>query len=140
MKIRLSFVSNSSSSSYVIAVARITNKEEFENLYKNSGIDYELYTTKEALNTEPSWHCPVYRNKREDKVYFKEEAFDGNEAMIEIDPAKDELFVRLSDNRDIEEDDEGAIEPADYDSKIFELEGKDFVEKFNFACGYGRNG
>ena len=141
MKLRIGFVSNSSSSSYVIAVGRVTNQKKLEQVCQEFKLNPEFYTTEEILKDE-GWNSPL--SKTGDNLYFKEEAFDGNQIRIPIDPSKDELFVRFSDCDDCDENDWGeTLEPDDYDfTKIWDLKEEHGIIDIEATCGcgYGRNG
>ena len=62
MKIRNGFVSNSSTSSFVIATALVLNKETCDKILNEDIYDYEFYTGKELLDLSKSnpWNNPMY--------------------------------------------------------------------------------
>lgn len=138
MKVRFGFVSNSSSSSYVICVARVVDEEELRKFLDEHKLDAEIYTTKEALEAE-EWNKPV--SKSGDASYFRCSSFDGNEVSIKMDLSKEEKFVSLHYGEDIEEDEDGPIEPDEIeDGGIYSLSEEHGVMDIQTAEGYGRNG
>ena len=134
MKVRSSFVSNSSSSSYVIGVARVTDEEKLEKFCRENGLDEEVYTTKEALEAK-GWSKPT--RTYGDKTYFSCEAFNGDEVSVLMDTEKDEKFVTISDCQSIEEDENGPVDPGGYDSAILDLKEEHGVTNIEVSCGYG---
>ena len=138
MKVRSGFVSNSSSSSYVICVAKVTDEEKLRAFCEMHNLDCEVYTTEEALNYD-GWNRKT--TKRGDKTYFYNESFDGNEVSIEMDTEANEKLVSLSYYEDIMEDEDGPVEP-DFieDGGIYSLKEENGVTDINVTQGYGRNG
>lgn len=140
MKIRTGFVSNSSSSSYVIGVARVTDEEKLKAFIEEHKLQYDanIYTTEEAINAG-GWSPPT--TKIGDKTYFCCEAFDCNEVRIEIDPEKNEKFVSFYHCDDIMEDEDGPVEPdVIEDGGIYSLTEEHGVTDIKVSEGYGRNG
>lgn len=138
MKIRTGFVSNSSSSSYVICVGRVIDEEKLKAFCDSNGLNAEIYTTKEALDSS-GWSRPI--TKYGDKTYFRCESFDDNQVSIEIDPEADEKFVSICHCQDIGEDEDGPIEPDEImDGGIYSLGEEHGVTNIETAEGYGRNG
>jgi len=146
MKIRKGFVSNSSSSSYIIGVGKLVDEKAFvEYCTKNYIIDYNIMTTKEILEFTNKWRS--VKTTIGDKTFFKKEAFDGNEVMVEINPSIEEKFVSVYHGEDIEENEDGETN-YDIDSDSFNnsglavlgIEEEDFVEDWDCIYGAGRNG
>lgn len=132
MKIRTGFVSNSSSSSFVLAVGKVLDRPAFEEYMK--GIDLGLYTSVEAEQIK-DWS--TYNSNG----YFCTEGFTGASARVKIEP--DSLYFCTYESRDLMEDIDGTVWDDDYtvaQQKIFALPNMPFVEKVDVAEGYGRNG
>jgi len=152
MKVRTGFVSNSSSSSYIIGVGKLTDSDKFLGFCAKNGIaDHSILTTKEIIESGTSnWNSHVRR--RGEKTYFMCDSFDGNEVSIEIDPDGNELFVMIhfyGDEGDSCFSDKDDWDPNyDIDSDFFDASeqaifdiGEDCgVEDFTCTCGAGRNG
>ena len=62
MKIRNGFVSNSSTSSFVLATALVLDKKACDKIIDEDLYDYEFYTGKELLDLSKSspWNNPMY--------------------------------------------------------------------------------
>lgn len=109
MKLRYGFVSNSSSSSYVICVAKVIDEEKLNKFLEQYSLDAKIYTTQEIINYK-GWNRPVM--KCGDDLYFQCESFNGDTVSIKMDSNKDEKYVSIYYGQDIDEDEYGPVEPA----------------------------
>ena len=134
MKVRIGFVSNSSSSSYIIAVGKIINEKLAIEYLDKYGIDYDIRTVSELLN---------YGNK-----YMTRAAFDGNEVSIKIDANKpDDKYISIRHSEDMEESEDGDTN-YDIDSDYFDKTGQAIfmineecgISNFESTYGAGRDG
>jgi hypothetical protein len=145
VKLRNGFVSNSSSSSYIIGVGKLVNEELFIKYCNENHIGYDIMTTKEIMEFKTKWSC--IKRVLKDKTYFVKDAFDGNEVSVEINPELNEKFVSVYYCEDIEENEDGE---TDYDitsndfgqhgKAIFNIADKQLVENWDCTYGAGRNG
>ena len=145
MKIRTGFVSNSSSSSYIIGVGKLINEEEFVKYCKENQIRYDIMTTKKILDFNNKWTSII--RKSNDKIFFKTESFDGNEVSVEINPNEDEKFVSVHHYEDISENEDGElnydVHSDSFDSSgqaIFNIGSLSSVKNWECSYGAGRNG
>jgi len=167
---RLGFVSNSSSSSFIIGVGKIVDKDKFEKYCKENAfekyseersLDYDVrvITTSEALeeysNHHDQWEEPVLRKLDEEgKCLITTTSFNDNEVSARCDLSKEETFVIVNVCNDEGDSAFYGDNPdnwdLDYDidknffsskqQKLIEL-GKDSgVEYFSCSFGAGRNG
>ena len=145
MKFRSGFVSNSSSSSYIIGVGKIINEAAFVLYCNENNINYDIMTTKEILEFENKWRS--VKRKVGNKIFFKTNSFDGNEVQTEINPNADEKFVSIHHSEEIIEDGENEpnydVSSEDFDSTgqaIFNIANQSFIENWQDSYGAGRNG
>lgn len=89
MKIRNGFVSNSSSSSYIIGIAIVKDIEKCKTYITDNKIDDEvkLSTFKELKDTEP-WEVNIRKDKS-----IEIESFDGAIVSVNIEDLKDNDYV-----------------------------------------------
>ncbi|MCK9428940.1 MAG: hypothetical protein M0R17_02880 [Candidatus Omnitrophica bacterium] len=143
MKIRQGFVSNSSSSSYIIGIGKLIDETKFTEYCKSNHIDYEILTVKEIIEKSGWDRC--YREK--DKSFYNE-AFDGNKVSIKIDPTKfEDKYIKVNYGEDIQEDPDGDtnydIDCDDFEpigQTIFGIGHNTGVQSFQYSYGAGRNG
>ena len=160
MKARSGFVSNSSSSSFIVGVARVKRKDE---LIK--------YLEKEFSGSD-DWRKPVVFSTSdiadvingvsrgyeiEDSINLEKqmivaESFSGIEFSLPFDLGKEEDFLVINISND--EGDSAFSGSDDWDpqydissdflplnqQKLFDLEGLGFVENLQIGIGAGRNG
>jgi len=165
MKIRQGFVSNSSSSSFVIGVGKVRNKEKLlKHLKKDFGNDLNYWNTPvvfstsdiiEAINGRES-HCSFMLNEGMidlEKSTITLECFNGIKKEIHFDFTKEEefFFVEIANDEG-----DGAFQedPDSYDlnydidlsflpkkqQDLFLLDGLGLVEDLDLSFGAERNG
>lgn len=145
MKIRSGFVSNSSSSSYIIGVGRVADETALVEYCNKNHIDYKIVTTKEILEFKFNWS--YIKRVINEMTYLVNNAFDGNEVMLEIDPNINEKFVSINHSEEMEESEDGETN-YDIDSgyfnktgqAIFDIASCSFVKNWEVSYGAGRNG
>lgn len=125
MKIRTNYVSNSSSSSYIIAIGIVKKEfvEEVKTLVK------DIYACKDSFQAE--------KDGREEIC-----SFDGN--FLCLDVKKGDYVFKLYDTVVAETNEDGEIISdvceGDFNSKALALLCSDKFEKINSDMGQGRNG
>jgi len=127
MKIRTGFVSNSSSSSFIIGVGRIVDKAMFLAFIKKNNIQDYLYRIESTSEI-----C---------KHNLSVESFTGENVSLTIDTAKEEEFVIIDycgdegDNYFVEDSDHDNYD-LDYDINVsFFEERYAILMSFNKECG-----
>ncbi len=140
MKLRYGFVSNSSSSSYVICVAKVIDEEKLNKFLEQYSLDAKIYTTQEIINYK-GWNRLGLVRKCGNDLYFQCESFNGDTVSIKMDSTKDEKFVSIYYGQDIDEDENGPVEPAVIeDGGIYSLSQEHGVIDIHTSEGFGRNG
>jgi hypothetical protein len=146
MKIRSGFVSNSSSSSYIIGVGKVVDREKLESYLKEHKIDksdYEIVTTRELVDST-SWKYIF----RKDKLIV--EAFNGDEVSINVNTNKDDTYITIyvcnnegdgcfmtDEDSDINYDIDDNFFDENQQAILGDIEG---VEKYISSYGAARNG
>lgn len=161
MKSRKSFVSNSSSSSFIIGLGKVTDIGKFKeycNESKFSKWDMEVYSVKEMIKLHESnekYYGPITQ-KSDGSYCIAVESFMHNELKMDIDPEKDEYIVVVDccpdegDSTFMIGDWEGWDGEMDYDidkthfdnpeRKLLDLGSLDYIEDYQCKFGAWRNG
>jgi len=133
MKIREGFVSNSSSSSFVLAVGRVKDKDALDVFLEGVNIDYMTY--------EQAKKCKGFRVNGCGKEILTLDTYTGAFVGIQLEP--DSLYFTVYESRELMEDEDGTIWNDDYTDgqmKIFALKDQTFVDFVDTVEDYGRNG
>lgn len=93
MKIRNSFVSNSSSSSYIIGATKVNNLEQAKLLKEKSKWNCEIISTTQILEGKTEYVSASFYGGK--KTTYCVEAFNGSSIEFIIDPAKEEYWFTL---------------------------------------------
>jgi len=95
MRIRQSFVSNSSSSSFIIGVGKIKDIDKFKKYLfsKKIDIEYRIYSTSQILDQE-SWYMPKIEDT---KIIVEAAVNDPVEVITFLDPTKEEYFFVVNE-------------------------------------------
>lgn len=141
LKIRKSFVTNSSSSSFIICFARIEDKEKAQKIidrYKED-VDLKVYSGKECLDK-------MQHSRWRNWLEWDWAGIDATPSEDYINKHIDDNFIVIEDYSDIEDPEWGDYDwdESDHDSKA--IEAIDAITKENgftdIDCQYGagRNG
>jgi len=145
MKIRQGFVSNSSSSSFIIGIAKIEDLEKFKN-WANSFTDVKYKKISDIVN---SWD--IFKDS--EKIVI--EAFTGDEVQLNIKGLSEDDYVAYFDICNNEGDSYFYGDNDDYDidydidSDFFDAEQQNLISEFSednglsnviLNYGAGRNG
>lgn len=142
MKIRNDFVTNSSSSSYIVCFARIANKEKAQKIIDEISENAEIYTAEEALE-EIEAHQHRF-NSWLDCDWAG--VYDMTPEKEYIEQYKNDSFIVIQDCDELYEDEDGEVNyDVDYDDfsvskyidKVTEENG--FAE-IEIGYGAGRDG
>jgi len=90
MKIRNSFVSNSSSSSFIIGVAKVNDLEQAKLLQEKSKWDCEIISTTQILESKTEFVSKSFYGKPNTYCI---EAFNGSDVRFVINPEKEEYWL-----------------------------------------------
>ncbi len=149
------FISNSSSSSFIIGVGKITDKKKFEDFCNANEIDnsnIEVLKTSEILSGK-SWGYNIRRTDDSEKVIVVD-SFNGDEVSLKFDPSLEEEFIvvtmvgdegdyTFNKGGDDDWDPDYDIDSSffdDRDAKLLEF-GKDSgISDYQCSYGAGRNG
>ena len=140
-KIRMGFVTNSSSSSFIICFARIADKEKAQKIidrYKDD-VDLKIYSGKECLDE-------MKHRRWSNWLEWDWAGIDATPSEDYINKHIDDNFIVIKDYSDIEDPEWGDYDwdESDHDSKA--IEAIDVITKENgfvdMDCQYGagRNG
>lgn len=126
-KIRMSFVTNSSSSSFICVLAKVADKEKAQPIIDKHKLD--VYTGKEIKEGDSDISDVDWAG-----VWFNKKSLD-DEA----------IYVYSEDCADLYEDEDGDVD-YDFDEDNHDTEAIDAVTEangftaINVQCGAGRNG
>lgn len=156
MKTRTGFVSNSSSSSFIIGVGLVTDKFAFDIAYPDHKKlpDYmELHTIGELKETCKRWGVHVTNNEDGSIKYVEVESFDGSSVCTnDLSSCADTDYILVySGGGSISEDElwNDVYEEYDYDVDydMFDSEEKEAMDLISgplvqgaYTYGAGRNG
>jgi len=148
MKIRNGFVSNSSSSSFIIGIGVITDEAKFDTFCEEKGIkDYvDKMTAIEIKSRCDKWWNDIYVTK--DGQLVCKEAFDGSSVSIPYND--DYLYAVVQHGSDFDDGDCDEDPNYDIDASYFDGERAEYlfeinemsagVSLYDVTCGAGRNG
>jgi len=136
MKTRSGFVSNSSSSSFILAVGKIKDKIGLTNFLDGSGIvDYDIVCPQKGKIQIESFMDSIFKKDCDDKSEYIVINIVNNEG--------DEKFTDQSEDGDIDTELDYDIDSTDLPDNqhlTCDLEELGFVEDFECTYGAGRNG
>lgn len=141
MKIRNGFVSNSSSSSFVIAIAEVTDEEKIRIYLKENKIDAEIVSYEDFVHS--SWYgCNITDNAKlnKEETEISIESFDYSTVSLPYDKTKKYLAYYSGQDCECNEDGETIFDESvcdEIDRIAKEAEG---ISKLQVSTGCGRNG
>lgn len=138
MKIRHDFVTNSSSSSYIICFARIADEEKAKNILNNYGRQIEVYTSEEVLDE-------IKHSGWSDWLEYDWAGIDATPSKEYIMAHSDSRFVVVRDYEDLYTDEDGEVDYdvsyEDFDTEIIDqIEEENGFADIDVQYGAGFNG
>ncbi len=142
MKIRKGFVSNSSSSSFIIGISKVSDIEKCNKYIKDNNIDKEVkITTYKDIKDSKPWQIePI----RDDKLTV--ESFDYSSVTLDIKNIEDNDYILMyaffgneGDNEFRDEDEEYSDIDYDIDYDFFDKEQKEVIDMFSNPEDAGLN-
>ena len=138
MKIRTDFVTNSSSSSFLVCFARVADMEKAQPILDKHKGNIDILTSEQVLKE-------IERSKWSRWLEYDWAGIDATPSKEYINSHLDSIFVVTDDYNDLEEDEDGYcdydVEYTDFDIEVVE----DITEENGFTdidiqYGAGRNG
>ncbi len=138
MKIRHDFVTNSSSSSYIICFARIADEEKAKNILNNYGRQIEVYTSEEVLDE-------IKHSGWSDWLEYDWAGIDATPSKEYIMAHSDSRFVVVRYYEDLYADEDGEVDYdvsyEDFDTEIIDqIEEENGFADIDVQYGAGFNG
>ena len=142
MKIRSGFVSNSSSSSFMIAIGKVVNEVELVNfLIANKVSNYEIVSYE---NFEFSKYSGVKRSEyarlNKDETEISVESFNGNYVRAPYDKTQKYFAYYDCQDCDCNDDGEAIFDEEIEDNVVSTLGATELITDFDITSGCGRNG
>ena len=142
MKIRKGFVSNSSSSSFIIGISTVSDIDKYNKYIKdnNIGEEVKVITFKDVKENRPWQIEPIRDNK------LTVESFDCSSVTLDIKNIKDDDYILMyvffgseGDDSFMDEDSEWSELDYDIDYDFFSKEQKDVLDMFSNPKNAGLN-
>jgi hypothetical protein len=160
MRRKLGFISNSSSSSFIIGVGKIIDKKKFEEYCTMNEIDNSdiaVVSTSKIISSEDrnnKWKLYSVRDTNDKDKVLTVDSFNGEEVDLVFDPSKEEefLIVSMAGNEGDQSFNNGDDDDYDLrydinedffeekDRKLMEFNKDSGVSDYSCTFGAGRNG